>query len=68
VNRAEIIEEYNLFPVLQSDQFRDNYSKIRALVGNKDRAYERLVKNGGKTNRRTAKKPASSSIESVEAS
>jgi len=64
MNRQEIIEAYNLPRILQIDAFKDAYRAVRALVGNKDRAYMRLVR--GQTYRRTVKKPEVSGAASFE--
>lgn len=66
MNRAEIIQYYNLTPITQTDDFKRAYREIRALIDNKSRAYERLIDNGETIDRRAVKVSTRPSVESAE--
>ena len=53
MNRAEIIAAYNLPRFTQSEAFINAYRALRALVDNKDRAYERMTSGKQTINRRS---------------
>lgn len=65
MNRQEIIDEYNIPKVLQSDDFKKAYREVRRLVDNKDRAYRRLVRGERETHRRRSTESTGTSIEST---
>ena len=61
MNQREIAEEYDIPHFTYSDEFLEAFRKLRTVVGNKDRAYERLIKDGSETNRRARTQSKSAS-------